>query len=413
MDTIREHIEIPFIIGDGIGEDIWAAAQPILDKSVQVAYQGKLSITWKEILAGKKAFQSTGSYLPQSTINSIQQSKVAIKGPLTTPVGGGYTSLNVTLRKELDLYSCIRPVKWFEGLPSPLKSPQQVDAIIFRENTEDLYAGIEFPAQSAGNQALLNLLKDSFPEEYAKLRFQTDVGIDLKPISKNATQRIMRAAFDWGKANEKKKITIVHKGNIMKYTEGAFLNWAYEVAENEFREVCFSNRVWKKTRKAEGREKADLLKDRAVQAGKIIVDDLIADNAFATAITNPGRFEIVVTANLNGDYISDAFAALAGGIGISPGANLNQETGLGLFEANHGSAEDIAGQDKANPSSLILSGAMMFDFLGWEKAGDCVRRAVETTIKEGFLTFDLHAQNPDSTLVSTSQFSDHVLKNLQ
>ena len=412
METIREHIEIPFIIGDGIGEDIWAAAQPILDKAVQVAYQGKLSITWKEILAGKKAFQSTGSYLPQSTINSIQQSKVAIKGPLTTPVGGGYTSLNVTLRKELDLYSCIRPVKWFEGLPSPLKNPQQVDAIIFRENTEDLYAGIEFPAQSTGNQALLQLLEDSFPEEYAKLRFQTDVGIDLKPISKNATQRIMRAAFDWAKANKKKKITIVHKGNIMKYTEGAFLNWAYEVAENEFGEVCFSNRIWKKTRKEGGRDKADLLKDRAVQAGKIIVDDLIADNAFATAITNPGRFEIVVTANLNGDYISDAFAALAGGIGISPGANLNQETGLGLFEANHGSAEDIAGQDKANPSSLILSGAMMFDFLGWQKAGDCVRKAIETTIKEGFLTFDLHAQNPDSTLVSTSQFSDHVMKNL-
>jgi len=350
--------------------------------------------------------------LPQSTINSIQQSKVAIKGPLTTPVGGGYTSLNVTLRKELDLYSCIRPVKWFEGLPSPLKNPQQVDAIIFRENTEDLYAGIEFPAQSTGNQALLQLLEDSFPEEYAKLRFQTDVGIDLKPISKNATQRIMRAAFDWAKANKKKKITIVHKGNIMKYTEGAFLNWAYEVAENEFGEVCFSNRIWKKTRKEGGRDKADLLKDRAVQAGKIIVDDLIADNAFATAITNPGRFEIVVTANLNGDYISDAFAALAGGIGISPGANLNQETGLGLFEANHGSAEDIAGQDKANPSSLILSGAMMFDFLGWQKAGDCVRKAIETTIKEGFLTFDLHAQNPDSTLVSTSQFSDHVMKNL-
>lgn len=413
MDTIREHIEIPFIIGDGIGEDIWAGAQPILDKAAQVAYQGKRSITWKEILAGKKAFQSTGSYLPQTTIATILQSKVAIKGPLTTPVGGGFTSLNVTLRKELDLYSCVRPVKWFEGLPSPLKNPQQVDAIIFRENTEDLYAGIEFPAQSAGNQALLNLLKESFPEEYAKLRFQTDVGIDLKPISKNATQRIMRAAFDWAKANEKKKITIVHKGNIMKYTEGAFLNWAYEVAEKEFGEICFSNQVWKKTRKEEGCEKADLLKDRAIQAGKIIVDDLIADNAFATAITNPGRFEIVVTANLNGDYISDAFAALAGGIGISPGANLNQETGLGLFEANHGSAEDIAGLDKANPSSLILSGAMMFDFLGWQKAGDCVRRAVETTIKEGFLTFDLHAQNPDSTLVSTSQFSDHVMKNLQ
>jgi isocitrate dehydrogenase len=363
-------------------------------------------------LAGEKAFQETGNYLPAETIDTLKKYKVAMKGPLTTPVGGGYTSLNVTLRKELDLYSCVRPVKWFAGLPSPLTKPESVDVIIFRENTEDLYAGIEFPAGAEGNTILLHLLKTKFPAEYAQLRYQQDVGIDLKPISRNASRRIMQAAIQWAVENNRKKISIVHKGNIMKFTEGAFRNWAYEVAEQDFQDICFSKRIWKKIADENGREKADFEKASAIEHGKIYVDDLIADNAFARAIANPIDFDIVVTTNLNGDYLSDTFAALVGGIGISPGANINQEEGWGLFEANHGTAEDIAGLDKANPSSLILSGAMMFDFLGWHEVAALIRKGVEKTILSGNVTFDLHSQSLDRTLVSTSRFCTLVTENM-
>lgn len=412
MQNKVDKITIPFIIGDGIGKDIWNGTRLVLEQAIRLAYSGTRKVEWMEILAGEKAFQETGNYLPAETIDTLKKYKVAMKGPLTTPVGGGYTSLNVTLRKELDLYSCVRPVKWFAGLPSPLTKPESVDVIIFRENTEDLYAGIEFPAGAEGNTILLHLLKTKFPAEYAQLRYQQDVGIDLKPISRNASRRIMQAAIQWAVENNRKKISIVHKGNIMKFTEGAFRNWAYEVAEQDFQDICFSKRIWKKIADENGREKADFEKASAIEHGKIYVDDLIADNAFARAIANPIDFDIVVTTNLNGDYLSDTFAALVGGIGISPGANINQEEGWGLFEANHGSAEDIAGLDKANPSSLILSGAMMFDFLGWHEVAALIRKGVEKTILSGNVTFDLHSQSLDRTLVSTSRFCTLVTENM-
>jgi len=412
MQNKVDKITIPFIIGDGIGKDIWNGTHLVLEQAIRLAYSGTRKVEWMEILAGEKAFQETGNYLPAETIDTLKKYKVAMKGPLTTPVGGGYTSLNVTLRKELDLYSCVRPVKWFAGLPSPLTKPESVDVIIFRENTEDLYAGIEFPAGAEGNTILLHLLKTKFPAEYAQLRYQQDVGIDLKPISRNASRRIMQAAIQWAVENNRKKISIVHKGNIMKFTEGAFRNWAYEVAEQDFQDICFSKRIWKKIADENGREKADFEKASAIEHGKIYVDDLIADNAFARAIANPIDFDIVVTTNLNGDYLSDTFAALVGGIGISPGANINQEEGWGLFEANHGTAEDIAGLDKANPSSLILSGAMMFDFLGWHEVAALIRKGVEKTILSGNVTFDLHSQSLDRTLVSTSRFCTLVTENM-
>ena len=413
MHKDTQEITIPFIVGDGIGSDIWKGTRQILDQAVKLAYSDSRKVEWLEVPAGEKAFEETGEYLPAQSIAALKQHKIAIKGPLTTPVGGGYTSLNVTLRKELDLYACVRPVSWFPGLPSPLVHPEGVDVVIFRENTEDLYAGIEFPTNTEGNTCLLDLLKEKFPAEYAKLRYHEEVGIDLKPISKEATRRIMTAALQWAVDNKRKKVSIIHKGNIMKYTEGAFRSWAYEVAEIEFREQCFSKRIWKKIADEEGKEKADQAKQDALKNRKIYVDDLIADNAFARAIATPADFDVIVTPNLNGDYISDAFAALVGGIGVSPGANINYENGWGLFEANHGSAQDIAGQDKANPSSLILSGAMMFDFLGWHEAAILVRKGIEKTIQSGTVTFDLHAQLPGSTLVGTAQFCKTVIKNME
>lgn len=410
---IPDQITIPFIIGDGIGAEIMNSTQAIMDHAVHLAYHGSRAVQWEEIYAGGKSYQKNGEYLPQETIETLRKYRIGIKGPLTTPVGDGISSLNVALRKELDLYSCIRPVKWFPGLPSPLKHPEAVDVIIFRENSEDLYAGIEFPAGSDGNSILKTTLEKNFPDEYAKLRFTQEVGFDIKPISKQASQRIMRAAIQWAISNQRKKITIVHKGNIMKYTEGAFRTWAYEVAEQEFKDSCYSKKMWSNTRKEKGREEADDEKARALRDGKIYVDDLIADNAFAQAITNPGDFDMVVTPNLNGDYLSDAFAALAGGIGISPGANINHESGMGLFEANHGSAEDIAGMDKANPSSLILSGAMLFDFIDWKEAASLMRAGVVKTIQSGNVTADLHSQLKGSHLVGCADFSHLIIENMK
>lgn len=407
-----EHITIPYIIGDGIGSDIWNATRRVLERAIESAYSGTRAVDWLEIAAGEKAFRESGTYLPPESIEQLKKHKVGIKGPLTTPVGGGYTSLNVTLRKELDLYSCVRPVRWFLGLPSPLSHPENVNVIVFRENTEDLYAGIEFPAETEENSIILDLLKTRFPNDFAKLRYAQEVGIDLKPISKQASQRIMRAAIQYAIKNKRHKISIVHKGNILKYTEGAFRNWAYEIAESEFSDVCYSKRAWKRTFDKKGKGKADSEKAEALRRGMIFVDDLIADNAFAKAIASPADFDVVVTTNLNGDYISDAFAALVGGIGVSPGANINSELGWGLFEANHGSAEDIAGMDKANPSSLILSAVMLFDFLGWHEVAALLRDGIEKTIQAGHVTFDLHTQLPGSTLVSTSQFSALVMKNM-
>jgi len=412
MGNNEQKITIPFIIGDGIGAEIWNATRPVLDEAIRLAYTNQRRIEWLEIAAGGKAFHEKGDYLPSESIAELKKYKVAIKGPLTTPVGNGHTSLNVALRKALDLYSCVRPLQWFSGLPSPLLRPENIDVIIFRENTEDLYAGIEFPAGSEKNARFLDMLQSNFPAEYELFPYIQDVGIDLKPISRAASRRIMQAALSWAITHQRKKVTIIHKGNIMKYTEGSFLNWAYEVVEQDFQEQCYSKRRWEKTSLKQGKEKADLEKSQSLSQGRIFVDDLIADNAFAKAIANPTDFDVVVTTNLNGDYLSDAFAALIGGIGVSPGANINYEEERGLFEANHGSAEDIAGKDIANPTSLILSGAMMFDFLGWQEAAARIRQGVEQTIKNGQVTFDLHRQLASSTLVSTSQFSTLVMQNM-
>jgi isocitrate dehydrogenase len=337
---------------------------------------------------------------------------VALKGPLTTPVGGGMQSLNVLLRQALDLYVCLRPVHRMAGLPSPLAQAGPLDVVIFRENSEDLYTGIEFPAGTLDNQRLLDLMAQEFPQAYQQIPFKENVGIGLKPISKEGSQRFTRAAIRWAVEHKRKKITLVHKGNIMKYTEGAFLQWSYDVAEKEFADDCFSKRRFNQFQKEEGIARAEEEKKLAVEGGKIMVNDLIADVAFEQAILQPQSFDVVVTTNLNGDYLSDAFAALAGGVGISPGANLNPELGLGVFEANHGSADELAGKNCANPCSLILSGAMLLDFIQWEEAASLVRLALERTITKKLVTFDLARLIPDASVAGTREFGQHVIDSM-
>ena len=409
MKSNEVNIPITVIEGDGIGPEIMVAAMHVLDIAVLKVYAGKRSITWQNALAGKQAMEALGNPLPESTLEVIRKNKVALKGPLTTAVGGGLQSLNVMLRQALDLYICLRPVHRLAGLPSPLAQAGDLDVVVFRENSEDLYTGIEFAAGSAENKRFLALLKQEFPQSYQKIPFKKDVGIGLKPISKEGSQRITRAAILWAIEHQRKKITLVHKGNIMKYTEGAFLQWAYDVAENEFGEDCFTRRHYKQTQKEQGSARAEDESAQAAEAGKIIVNDVIADVAFEQAILQPQSFDIVVTTNLNGDYLSDAFAALGGGVGISPGANLNPDLDLGVFEANHGSADELAGQNRANPCSLILSGAMLLDFIGWDEAASLVRRALESTIEKKFVTFDLARLIVDASVVGTREFSQHVV----
>ena len=409
MKSNEVNIPITVIEGDGIGPEIMAAAVRVLDIAVLKAYAGKRSITWQNALAGKQAMEALGNPLPESTLEVIRKNKVALKGPLTTAVGGGLQSLNVILRQALDLYICLRPVHRLAGLPSPLAQAGDLDVVVFRENSEDLYTGIEFAAGSAENKRFLALLKQEFPQSYQKIPFKKDVGIGLKPISKEGSQRITRAAILWAIEHQRKKITLVHKGNIMKYTEGAFLQWAYDVAENEFGEDCFTRRHYKQTQKEQGSARAEDESAQAAEAGKIIVNDVIADVAFEQAILQPQSFDIVVTTNLNGDYLSDAFAALGGGVGISPSANLNPDLGLGVFEANHGSADELTGQNRANPCSLILSGAMLLDFIGWDQAASLVRQALESTIEKKFVTFDLARLIVDASVVGTREFSQRVI----
>lgn len=406
------HLPITVIEGDGIGPEIMAAAIWVLDSAVAKAYAGRRSLDWQKALAGSRALEKGSDPLPNSTLESIRSNQVALKGPLTTPVGGGMQSLNVILRQVLDLYLCLRPVHRMAGLPSPLARDCALDVVIFRENSEDLYTGIEFPAGSIENQRLLALLAQEFPQAYQMIPFKENVGIGLKPISKEGSQRFTRAAIRWAIEHQRKKITLVHKGNIMKYTEGAFLQWAYEVAENEFSDSCFTQRRKNQVQKEDGPATAVAKSAQAARAGMIMVNDLIADVAFEQAILQPQSFDVVVTTNLNGDYLSDAFAALAGGVGISPSANLNPELGLGVFEANHGSADELAGQNRANPCSLILSGAMLLDFIHWEEAALLVRRALESTIEKKLVTFDLAGLIPDASVVGTREFGQHVIEAL-
>ncbi len=401
---------IPFIIGDGTGPDIWNAAVRVFDAAVEKAYNGEKKIEWKEVYAGEKAFNKTGNWLPEETLDLIREHIIAIKGPLTTPVGGGIRSLNVALRQELDLYTCLRPVRYFTGVPSPVKRPEDTDMVIFRENTEDIYAGIEYASGSEEAQKLLNFLKTEMGVN--KIRFPETSGLGIKPISKEGTERLVRAAIEYALENKRASLTLVHKGNIMKFTEGAFKNWGYELAEREYAEHVFTWNQYDRIKDEEGAEAANKAQSEAEAAGKLIVKDSIADIFLQQILTRPKEFDVVATMNLNGDYISDALAAQVGGIGIAPGANINYMTGHAIFEATHGTAPKYAGLDKVNPSSVILSGEMMFRHLGWNEAADLIIQSMEKSIEEKVVTYDFARLMDGATEVKCSEFADELIKNM-
>ncbi len=403
---------LPFIEGDGTGPDIWAASVRVFDAAVERAFAGKRQIAWMEVLAGEKAFKKTGDWLPEATVQAFRDYLVGIKGPLTTPIGGGIRSLNVALRRALDLYVCLRPVRYYAGTPSPVLHPERVDMVIFRENTEDIYAGVEFEAGSESNARFMAWLAASFPDEYAKIRFPKSSGIGIKPVSREGTERLVRAAIRYALDHQRRSVTLVHKGNIMKFTEGAFRNWGYALAEGEFGDRVYTWAEWDRTRKTSGDEVADREQADALRAGKLLIKDAIADIAFQQTITRATEFDVIATLNLNGDYLSDALAAQVGGIGIAPGGNINYETGHAVFEATHGTAPKYAGQDKVNPGSVILSGEMMFRFMGWDAAADLIVRGVEGAIKSKHVTYDLHRLLDGATLLSTSAFGDAVIEHM-
>ncbi|MGI6488000.1 MAG: NADP-dependent isocitrate dehydrogenase [Syntrophomonadaceae bacterium] len=407
---VPDHPIIPFIIGDGTGPDIWAAASRVLDAAVEKAYQGTRSIVWKEILAGEKAYNLTGEWLPQETIDTIREYIIAIKGPLTTPIGGGIRSLNVALRQGLDLYACVRPVRYFPGVPSPVKRPEDTNMIIFRENTEDIYAGIEFSAGSPEANRLLKFLQEEMG--VANIRFPASSGVGIKPVSKDGTRRLVRAAIRYALAEGRKSVTLVHKGNIMKFTEGAFKQWGYELAEEEFGDQVFTWDEYDRIKEREGAEAADQAQSRAEAEGRLIIKDAIADIFLQQILTRPREFDVIATMNLNGDYISDALAAQIGGIGIAPGANINYDTGHAIFEATHGTAPKYAGQDKVNPSSVILSGVMMLRHMGWNEAAEVIIETMEKTIASKVVTYDFARLMEDATRVKTSEFADELIKNM-
>lgn len=403
---------IPFIEGDGIGPDIWRAAVRVLDAAVEQAYAGERKLLWMEVYAGQKAYDKFEDWLPEETIEAFKEFLVGIKGPLTTPIAGGFRSLNVALRKLLDLYVCQRPVRWFEGVPSPVKRPQDVDMVIFRENTEDIYAGIEFENGSDDNTRFMKLLSDEFPEEYAKIRFPESSGIGLKPISVEGTERLVRAAIRWSLDNERKSVTLVHKGNIMKYTEGSFRNWGYDLAEAEFADEVYTWRQWGKTKEANGEQAANQEQDEALSAGKLLIKDVIADIVFQQTITRATEFDVLATMNLNGDYLSDALAAQVGGIGIAPGGNINYDNGLAIFEATHGTAPKYADKDVVNPGSVILSGEMMLRYLGWDEAADKIIRGIGGAVEAKTVTYDFHRLMDGARKVKTSEFADAIIQQM-
>ena len=402
---------IPFIEGDGTGPDIWAAASRVLDAAVEKAYDGKRKIQWKEVLAGEKAYNETGEWLPQETLDVIDEYKVAIKGPLTTPVGGGFRSLNVALRQELDLYNCLRPVRHYEGVPSPVKHPELVDMVVFRENTEDIYAGIEWQQGTPEAKKVIDFLQDEMGVE--NIRFPETSGIGVKPISEEGTKRLVRAAIQYALDENRESVTLVHKGNIMKFTEGAFKEWGYEVAEEEFGDKVFTWAEYDRIVEKEGKDAANKAQEEAEKAGKIIVKDAIADIFLQQILTRPAEFDVVVTMNLNGDYISDALAAQVGGIGIAPGANINYDTGHAIFEATHGTAPKYAGLDKVNPSSVILSGVLMLEYMGWHEAADLITDSMNKTISSQVVTYDFARLMDNPREVKCSEFADELIKNME
>ncbi len=401
---------IPFIEGDGIGPDIWAAASRVIDAAVEKAYNGEKKIEWTEVLAGQKAFDQTGEWLPQETLDKIDEYLIAIKGPLTTPIGGGFRSLNVTLRQELDLFACLRPVRHYSGVPSPVKHPEHCDMQIFRENTEDIYAGIEFKEGTPEVKKVIDFLQDEMAVE--NIRFPESSSIAIKPVSKEGTERLVRSAINYAIEHNKPSVTLVHKGNIMKFTEGGFKNWGYELARTEFKDQTFTWAEYDEIVEKEGKDKANEVQDQAVADGKIIIKDSIADIFLQQILTRPKEFDVVATMNLNGDYISDALAAQVGGIGIAPGANINYESGHAIFEATHGTAPKYAGQDKVNPSSVLLSGVLMLEHLGWQEAADLVNKAIEKTIAKKVVTYDFARLMDGATEVKTSEFGDALIENM-
>ncbi|ENP2377119.1 NADP-dependent isocitrate dehydrogenase [Staphylococcus pseudintermedius] len=401
---------VPFIIGDGIGPDIWKAASRVIDAAVEKAYAGEKKIDWKEVLAGQKAYDQTGEWLPAETLDTIKEYLIAIKGPLTTPIGGGIRSLNVALRQELDLFNCLRPVRWFKGVPSPVKHPEQTDMVIFRENTEDIYAGIEFKEGSEEVKKVIDFLQNEMGAK--NIRFPETSGIGIKPVSKEGTERLVRAAIQYAIDNNRKSVTLVHKGNIMKFTEGAFKQWGYDLAENEFGDQVFTWQQYDRLVEEKGKDEANKIQDQAEKDGKIIINDSIADIFLQQILTRPADHDVVATMNLNGDYISDALAAQVGGIGIAPGANINSETGHAIFEATHGTAPKYADLDKVNPSSVLLSGVMLLEHIGWQEAADLITNSVEKTIASKVVTYDFARLMEGATEVKTSEFADELIKNL-
>jgi len=401
---------IPFIEGDGIGKDIWKTAQKVFDGAVDLVYGGNRTVHWKEIFAGEKAYNTINSWLPKETLETISEYQVAIKGPLTTPVGGGIRSLNVALRQKLDLYACVRPVSWYPGVPSPVVHPDLVDMVIFRENTEDIYAGIEWMSDSQEVKKVIRFLEDEM--NVTKIRFPESSSIGIKPVSKEGTERLVSAAIQYAIDHNRKSVTLVHKGNIMKYTEGAFKNWGYALAENKFSEYVFTWLQYDKIVEEEGKEKANEIQSQAIDSGKIIIKDMIADAFLQQILTRPNEYDVIATLNLNGDYFSDALAAMVGGIGIAPGANINYQTGHAIFEATHGTAPKYAGLDKVNPSSVILSGAMMFEYLGWNEVGDIIKKGMAKTIESKQVTYDFHRLMEGAEKLSCSQFGERIIQNM-
>lgn len=401
---------IPFIEGDGTGPDIWRASVRVFDAAVEKAYKGKRKIHWLEVYAGEKAYNLKGEWLPQETLDTFKEYIVGIKGPLTTPVGGGIRSLNVALRQLLDLYVCLRPVRYFEGVPSPVKRPELMNMVIFRENSEDIYAGIEWMAGTPEVKKVIKFLQEEMG--VTKIRFPETSSIGIKPVSEEGSKRIARAAIEYALKRKLPSVTFVHKGNIMKFTEGAFKNWGYDVAEQEFGDKVFTWRQYDQIKAEKGGEEANRIQAEELAKGKLLVKDFIADAFLQQILTRPNEYSVICTLNLNGDYISDAAAAVVGGIGIAPGANINFVTGHAIFEATHGTAPRYANQDKVNPGSVILSGVMMLEYMGWQEAADLIIKGLERTIKQKRVTYDFHRLMEGATLLKTSEFGSAIIENM-
>ncbi len=410
--SVPNHPILPFVEGDGTGRDIWRASQRVIDAAVRQAYGDTRKIEWMEVFAGEKAYIKFGSWLPDETMQAFKEFMVGIKGPLTTPIDGSIRSLNVAIRKALDLYVCMRPVRYFSGIPSPVKHPEFMNMVVFRENIEDIYTGIEFEYGTVANQQFKTLLKDTFPAEYKKMRFPETAGIGIKPVSREGTFRLVRAAIQWALANKRRSVTLVHKGNIIKYTEGAFRNWGYELALAEFGEKVYTWAEWEQTKVEKGEDAANQEQASALQAGKLLVKDVIADIVFQQTITRPREFDVLATMNLNGDYISDALAAQVGGIGIAPGGNINYSTGHAIFEATHGTDPQYTDKDIANPGSVILSGEMMLCYMGWKEASDLIIQGMEATIAAKTVTHDLYERMDGATLLKCSEFGDAIIRHM-